>query len=243
MNDLVIMKNEIPVISTFDLFERMGYKEHRTLKRVVADNVDSFSEYGLLHLDVQKPTDKKGGRPVEAYLLNEDQFILLVLLAKNTPESVQLKVRVAKEFKRMKQTISNLIAQRQNPDWQNVRSDGKAVYLQKSDVIKEFVDYAKAQGSTSAERYYSNLATMENKALFFIERKYKNMREIMTIKQLMQVATADQVVEKALNDGMTDNLHYKEIYKLAKSRVISFAEIIGKSQLHDLALENKNEAS
>ena len=151
---------------------------------------------------------------------------------------------MAKEFKRMKQTISNLIAQRQNPDWQNVRSDGKAVYLQKSDVIKEFVDYAKAQGSTSAERYYSNLAAMENKALFFIERKYKNMREIMTIKQLMQVATADQVVEKALNDGMTDNssLH-KDIYKGWQSLERSFhiTEIIGKSQLHDLALESKND--
>ena len=238
MNDLVIMRDEIPVISTFDLFERMGYGEHRALKKVIESNADAFEEYGVVRFEMQKP-NAKGGRPTKGYLLNEDQFILLVLLARNSKEVIQLKIRVAKEFKRMKQTISNLIAQRQNPDWQNVRSDGKAVYLQKSDVIKEFVDYAKAQGSTSAERYYSNLATMENKALFFIERKYKNMREIMTIKQLMQVATADQVVEKALNDGMTDNLHYKDIYKLAKSRVISFAEIIGKSQLHDLALENK----
>lgn len=241
MNDLVIMKNEIPVISTFDLFERMGYREHRTLKRVVADHLDAFSEYGLLHLDVQKPIDKKGGRPIESYLLNEDQFILLVLLAKNSPESVQLKVRVAKEFKRMKQTISNLIAQRNNPEWQNVRSDGKAVYLQKTDVIKEFVGYAKSQGSTSAERYYSNMAQMENKALFFIERKYKNMREIMTIKQLMQVATADDVIEKAIKEGIEKELHYKDIYKLAKERVIAFANIIGKSHLHDLSLENKED--
>lgn len=239
MNDLVIMKDEVPVVSTFDLFERMGYKEHRTLKRVVADNIEAFHDYGLLHLDVQKPTGTKGGRPIESYLLNEDQFILLILLAKNTGESVQLKIRVAKEFKRMKQTIANLITQRQDPQWQNVRSDGKAVYLQKTDVIKQFVDYAKAQGSTSAERYYSNLAAMENNALFFIERKYKNMREIMTIKQLMQIATADDVVEKAIQEGMDKDMHYKDIYKLAKERVIAFANIIGKSHLHDLAIESK----
>jgi len=240
MNDLVIMRNEIPVISTFDIFERMGYKEHRKLKLVINANIDAFNNLGFLPLERTKPIDKKGGRPIESYLLNEDHFILLVLLAKNSPASIELKIRVSDEFRRMKQTISNLIAQRQNPDWQNVRSDGKAVYLQKTDVIKDFVDYAKSQGSTSAERYYSNLATMENKALFFIERKYKNMREIMTIKQLMQVATADQVVEKALKEGMLDKLHYKDIYKLAKSRVVSFAEIIGKSQLHDLSLENKS---
>lgn len=238
MNDLVIMNEEVPVVSTFDLFSLMGYTEHRSLKKVIESNVSDFEEYGVVRFQMQKP-NSKGGRPTKGYLLNEDQFILLVLLARNSPEVVKLKVRVAKEFKRMKQTISNLIAQRQNPDWQNVRSDGKAVYLQKTDVIKEFVDYAKSQGSTSAERYYSNLATMENKALFFIERKYKNMREIMTIKQLMQIATADDVVEKAIKEGMEAGMDYKDIYKLAKSRVVAFANIIGKSHLHDLSLEQK----
>lgn len=238
MNDLVVIKNDIPVVSTFDLFEKMGYKEHRTLKRVVADNIESFSEYGLLHLDVQKPTSKNGGRPIESYLLNEDQFILLVLLAKNTPQSVSLKVRVAKEFKRLKQTVANLVAQRQDPNWQNVRADGKAVYLQKTDVIKQFVEYATSQGSKSANMYYMSLAKMENSALFFIEVKYKNLREIMTIKQLMQVATADDVIEKAINEGMAAKMHYKDIYKLAKERVTAFANIIGKSYVHDLTLSD-----
>lgn len=241
MNDLVIIKNEIPLVSTFLLFEKMGYKEHRTLKRVVSENIEAFNDIGLMHLDVHKPTGKAGGRPVKSYLLNEDQFVLLVLLAKNTPESVKLKIRVASEFRRMRNTISNLVQQRQDPNWQNVRSDGKQVYLQKTDVIKLFVDYSKGQGSTSAERYYSNLATMENKALFFIERKYKNMREIMTIKQLMQVSTADDVIEKALQEGMDQKLHYKEIFQLAKDRVIAFSGIIGKSQIHDLMLENKED--
>lgn len=238
MNDLVIMSDDVPVVSTFDLFVRMGYGEHRALKKVIESNVEAFEDYGVVRFQMQKP-NSKGGRPTKGYLLNEDQFILLVLLARNSREVIDLKIRVAKEFKRMKQTISNLIAQRQDPQWQNVRSDGKAVYLQKTDVIKQFVDYAKAQGSTSAERYYSNLATMENNALFFIERKYKNMREIMTIKQLMQIATADDVVEKAIQEGMDSNMHYKDIYQLAKERVIAFANIIGKSHLHDLALEKK----
>lgn len=239
MNDLVIIKNEVPVVSTFDLFSRMGYREHRMLKKVVKDNIDAFNEYGLVQLEVQKPTSTNGGRPTESYLLNEDQFILLVLLAKNTQESVELKIRVSREFKRMKQTVANLIAQRQDPNWQNVRSDGKAVYLQKTDVIKQFVEYATNQGSSSASKYYMSLAKMENKALFFIEAKYKNLREIMTIKQLMQVATADDVVEKAIKEGMDSGMHYKDIYQLAKSRVISFAEIIGKSHVHELQIENK----
>ncbi|CAH9015564.1 Rha family regulatory protein [Vibrio phage 242E40-1] len=239
MNDLVIMRDEIPVVSTFELYERMGYKEHRNLKETIDKHIDSFNEFGDMRFETVKPLGKKGGRPVKCYLLNEDQFTFLAMMMKNTKEVVDLKVKIAKEFIRMRQTIANLITQRQDPQWQNVRADGKAVYLQKTDVIKQFVEYAKAQGSTSAERYYSNLARMENNALFFIERKYKNMREIMTIKQLMQIATADDVVEKAIQEGMDNKMHYKDIYLLAKERVIAFANIIGKSHLHDLKLENK----
>jgi len=238
MNDLVVIKNDMPVISTFDLYEKMGYKEHRMLKRVIADNISAFSEYGLLQLERQKLDGENGGRPTESYLLNEDQFILLVLLAKNTKESVDLKIRVSREFKRMKQTISNLVSQRQDPNWQNVRADGKAVYLQKTDIIKQFVEYAESQGSKSARMYYVKLAQMENQALFFIEAKYKNLREIMTIKQLMQVATADDVIEKAIKEGMDNKLHYKDIFQLAKERVIAFANIIGKSHVQALQLKS-----
>ena len=180
----------------------------------------------------------RGGRPVEFAMLNEIQTTFLITLMRNSDIVVEFKEKLTQEFFRQRETIAQLVRQQKDPNWQNVRSDGKHVYLQKTDIIKQFVNYAKAQGSTSAERYYSNLATMENKALFFIESKYKNMREIMTIKQLMQIATADQVVEKAIQEGMDQELHYKDIYQLAKERVIAFANIIGKSHLHDLALES-----
>ncbi len=239
MNDIVKINNDKPVVSTFDLFSKMGYKEHRVLKRVISDNIDHFQEYGFLHMEVQKPKGKEGGRPTEAYLLNEDHFILLVLLAKNSAEAVALKVRLAREFKRMKATLANIAAQQKNPDWVNARNDGKAVYLDKGTVIKDFVEYATSQGSKSAQKYYMSLAKMENSALFFIEKKYRNLREIMTIKQLMKIAIADQIIEKALLEVMETGQNYKEGYKLAKERVTAFAEIIGRSHLQDLMLESK----
>ncbi len=239
MNSLVQMQNEKLTVSTFTLFEKMGYKEHRVLKRVIIDHIEAFEDLGFLHLEVQKPTKATGGRPTESYLLNEDHFILLVLLAKNSPESIKLKIRVSKEFRRLKNTVAALVAQRKTEGWQNVRKDGKQVYFQKTDVIKRFVDYATDQGSSSASRYYANLAKMENKALFFFEQKYGNLREVLTIKQLMQVATADDVIEKALTEGMQDELTYKDCYKLAKERVIAFSEIIGKSSVMSLTLDDQ----
>ena len=234
MNDLVVLVNNKPLVSTFLLFEKMGYKEHRKLKEVVNVNIDHFYEFGMLPLERVKPSGKTGGRPIEAYMLNEDQFVLLVMLAKNNSESIHLKVRVAKEFKRLKNIVANIVSQQKDPNWQNIRSDGKIAYKQKTDVIKTFVDYATEQGSKSASMYYANLAKMENKALFFIEQKYDNLREILTIKQLMQACTADDVIEKALVYGMDKKLLYKDIYKLAKERISAFAEIIGKSQVHSL---------
>jgi len=232
MNDLVVLVKNKPLISTFLLFEKMGYKEHSKLKRVIAEHIELFNDIGFLTLERQKPIDKKGGRPIESYLLTEDQFILLVMLAKNNPESVKLKVRVANEFRRLKKVVAGIVSQQKDPNWQNVRSDGKIAYKQKTDVIKMFVDYATNQGSKSASMYYANLAKMENKALFLIEQKYDNLRDILTIKQLMQACTADDVIEKALIDGMNDGMQYKEIYKLAKERIHAFAAIIGKSQVH-----------
>ena len=236
MNDLVIIKNDVPVVNTFEIFSKMGYKEHRNLKETIESHLSSFEEFGVMRFETVKPKGKTGGRPVKVYFLTEEQFTFLAMLMKNTKEVVALKVRVAKEFIRMKQTIANLVAQRQDPQWQNVRADGKVVYFQKTDVIKQFVDYATSQGSKSASMYYTNLAKMENSALFFIEAKYKNLREIMTIKQLMQVATADDVIEKAIKEGMESNLNYKDIYQLAKERVTAFANIIGKSCVHEAIL-------
>ena len=240
MGELVSLYNgKEPRVSSGLIFKNLGYTEHRFLKRVIAAHESDLLEYGFLPLHRQKLTgESKGGRPDESYLINEDQFILLIMLVKNSPESVELKVRVAREFKAMRSQLAAIAANHNNTDWQEVRTNGKQVYFQKTDVIKAFVEYATEQGSKSASMYYANIAQMENKALFFIEQKYPNVREVLNIRQLMQVATADQVIEKALQDGMNDKLPYKDIYVLAKERVIAFSNIIGKSLVIELQ-ENK----
>lgn len=179
----------------------------------------------------------RGGRPVEYAKLNEMQTTFLITLMKNSPQVVRFKEVLTREFFNQRQIISRLILQRENPNWQDARRDGKIIYRQKTDVIERFVEYATEQGSSNAKMYYSNLAKMENSALFFFEQKYKNLREVLTIKQLMQVSTADDIIDKALAEGMDGGQSYKDCYKLAKKRIVAFAEIIGKSPV--LSLEIK----
>jgi len=217
-------------ISAFNIFMGFGYKEHRSFKMIIFKNRGRFLKKGeLLAATVVAGNTKKRGGQEQGYLLNEEQFTLLVLLAKNTPESIDLKERIVDEFFRMRKMLAQMASTRSSDEWQNLRKDGKVVYLQKTNIIKQFVDYATAQGSKTANMYYTNLAQMENKALFLLEQKYKNVREFLNVRQLMQVATADQIVEKALEDGMKQELPYKDIYALAKDRVIQFSNILGKS--------------
>lgn len=240
MNDLVKLYNgKEPRISTFLIFAHFGYKEHRALKKVIFKNRVKFEKKGALISATTVADIASKGRPDESYLLNERQFVLLVMLAKNTPESIELKDRIETEFYNMRLRLANLSSMRKSEEWVNTRKDGKAVYFQKTDVIKSFVDYATEQGSKSASLYYVNIAKMENKALFFIEQKYPNVREVLNIRQLMQVATADQIIEKALSDGMNENMDYKEIYQMAKNRVIQFSEILGKSMVIEMIDNNK----
>src|SRR6185369_2019248 len=99
------------------------------------------------------------------------------------------------------------------------RKAGKEVRVLTTDTIKAFVEYTKRQGSTKAEMYYANISKMENSALFLLEQTYPNLRHVLNINQLSTIKCADQIVIKALSDGMSDGLNYKDIYKLAKTRI------------------------
>jgi len=228
MRWLVKLQNQQPVISTFDLFKQMGYTEHRKLKEVINANKPAFNDLGLLPLERVKPTKKTGGRPTESYLLNEDHFVLLVILAKNSPESLKLKIRVSKEFNRLKKTVALLVSQQSNKQWQEDRLAGKPAYIHKLDTIKAFVEYAIGQGSKNAERYYTSLAIMINSQLFDVGLKITgSLRQVLDSSQLARVRTADEIVDKALIKGMGDGLPYKEVFQLAKLRVNTFCEIVG----------------
>jgi len=224
------IENNIVVTTTLAIADGVG-TQHASVMRLISNHAD-HEIFSNPRIQIRKLS--RGGRPVEFAILNELQATFLITLMRNSPKVVEFKGKLTTEFFRQREVISKLVAQRQDADWQNVRKDGKAIYFQKTDVIKQFVEYATEQGSKNASMYYANLAKMENSALFFIEQKYPNLREVLTIKQLMQVSTADDVVEKALKDGMTKQLSYKECYRLAKDRVTAFAEIIGKSPVQNL---------
>ena len=234
MNKIVELIHKTPLVSTFNLYKKLGYKEHRMLKKVIIDNKGHFDNIGFLQLQLTKPKLKsKGGRPEESFFLTEDHFILLVVLCKNTKDSVALKVRVCNEFTRMKNELQRIATQQTNEQWVEARKTGKSDRRIETDIIKTFIEYAKQQGGSvkGCDLYYSNISKMENKALFIIEQKYNNLRDVLGIVDLLTIQQADRIVTKALCDGMDNELNYKDIYILCKNRINMFAEIRGQSMI------------
>jgi phage regulator Rha-like protein len=231
MTDLVRAVKGVPLVSTLDIAKGFGV-EHFAILRLVQKYEPKFQSLRTFHFESQK----SGGRPTSFCMLNEPQATFLVSLMRNSDLVVDFKLRLAAEFDRMKKELIRLASQGQNAEYLEQRKLGKVTRLLTTDTIKGFTEYATAQGSKNAAKYYMSLTTMENKALFLLEQKYTNLRNILDLHQLSTIKSADAIVAKALKDGMDQGLHYKDIYLLAKKRVEAFAEVIGKSPVLGMQL-------
>jgi phage regulator Rha-like protein len=237
MKEVIIVNNE-PVVSSL-IIAKATNTDHNSVQKLIKGHKLDLEQFGVYRLDVDKPKGKNGGRPQEIFYLNESQTSLLLTFMKNKPIVVEFKITLIKEFYKMKKAISQMKSRQKDNDWIETRTQGKLSRKNETDAIKEFVEYATSQGSKNASKYYGNITSMENKALFILEQKFPNVRELLTGQQLMVISTADQIVSHALKDGMNDNLNYKEIYQLAKERVETFASVMPKTPV--IMLEECNE--
>jgi hypothetical protein len=224
--------------------------EHRSLKQTIRKNFDDIIEVGEIAPILRKTFDisnveikHQKGRPIVEFLLNEPQatFVLLLLKGKYKNDSfnyvVKFKKYITKEFFRQRKLLTKLLVQQQNVEWLAKRDAGKLDRRTETDAIKEFVAYAKAQGSTHAEKYYMIITKMENQTLFcleYLEQKYPNLRDIVNMSQLSTLESADKIIAKAIKEGMEKSMNYKDIYILAKERVENFSAIIGKTPLQQI---------
>ena len=119
---------------------------------------------------------------------------------------------------------------RHSIDWRTNRTTGRVERLNLTDTIKDFVEYATAQGSSSAKMYYANITKMEYKALELIEKADNkingNFRDALSCTELGHLITAESIARGAIEKGMKQKMHYKDIYQLAKYEVETFSNLV-----------------
>lgn len=235
MNNLVQVEDNHTFTTTLIIAEGVGI-EHRAVMQLIKTHLADFKDLGgnTFQMSLLKGKNK----PTKYYKLTELQSTFLITLMRNSKIVIKFKKELAKGFYKQQKLIQQLLSQQTNAQWLEQRDAGKISRRLETDEIKVFIDYATSQGSKNANRYYANISKMENKALFLVEQKYKNLRNVLGIIELSTVQQADIIVSKALKDGINNKLNYKDIYKLAKERVELFAELRGKSTLEYLSDKN-----
>jgi len=182
--------------------------------------------------------EKGAGRAAEVAYLSELQATILITLMKNSPEVIDFKVKLAKAFFKQRKILQQIMIQKENEEWLIKRSETKVMRRECTDVIQEFIEYAKEQGSKSAEKYYMNFSRMELTGLFLIEQKYPSARDVMSIRQLNLIEMADEAVSISLKESMANKIPYKECYQIAKEKICLLAKIFPKSPLPLLLANN-----
>lgn len=240
--ELILVQNNELFVGTLSLAHGFNIS-HQAIKKLIVKYKDRFARVGerevgdqilapISGFQIQKFKSKKR-RPDTEFLVNEPQAMFLITLLRNNEIVLSFKEKLVKEFIKMRRFIQKLTIQRQNAEWIEKRTAGKIERRVETDSIKVFIEYAISQGADpkGSRHYYENISKMENKALFNLELikfEYKNFRDIVSGLGLDALKMADRIVAKALKDGMEKRMYYKDIYQLAKARVESFADSMGK---------------
>jgi phage regulator Rha-like protein len=199
----------------------LGIK-HKNFLETIRKYQKDLEEFGRVAFETA--VESKSNNPEVFCWLTEEQATFAMTLSRNSAKVIECKKKLTRGF----YSARKLLQQRHNAEWIEARNSGKRSRKQETDGIKSFVEYAKAQGSQSAEKYYMSISKMENAALFLVEQKYPNLRDVLGVAELGLIAVADTIVFNALREGVEKAMHYKDIYKLAKQRVEALGLAHGK---------------
>lgn len=231
MDNLLAVKKDEIYIAT-DILAKELKRSHKIIINLVKTYENQLKKLGVLPFEnALKTGNPKGGQPKKVYYLNETQYLFLIMNMRTKSNEkdlvLNLKIEISKQFVSMRKYILEQKTMKANQEYIETRGKSKLGRKQETDTIKLFVEYAKKQGSKSAEKYYMNISKMENKAFFILKEKFPNVREILNIKQLSKIIIADMIVKTALLEGMEKEMYYKDIFQLAKKRVVELSNSLG----------------
>ena len=230
MNEIIPMitiRNEEAWTTSLDVAENFS-KEHKNVIKRIEELLENQLIVDRL---LFKPISYKdaNNREQPAYELNFDGFSLLAM-GFTGDKALVYKLRYIDVFNKMRKIISD----RNNVSWIEMRKTGKMLRREETDQLKLFVEYAVAQGSQNANKYYLVISKMTNQALGLVKEYYHNdlkLRDCLNIIELSNVMQAEAIIKNALIDGMNKELFYKDIYQLAKERIVKYAEMINPNRL------------
>lgn len=120
--------------------------------------------------------------------------------------------------------MKEFIMERNSPIWQDTRELTKAVRKQETDAIREYVEYATAQGSTHAVRYYTSISRLANKTAGITDR------DLAHVEQLSGLMLVERIIAEEIRAGIAAGKPYKQIYTDLQARLSSINALISPAE-------------
>lgn len=192
------IKNGEPWFLAGDACRVLGIKNSRDAVNEIAKKLKSAGVVGVGIADMKIQTEA-GAR--QATIINE-QILYELIFNSRKQKAVLFRAWVTGEV---------LPSIRKHGFY---RAEGKMIRRVETDAIQEFIEYAKSNGSQASERYYQIITKATNDILNI----GAGQRDNLTANQLEHLAMVERVIANALKDGVSKNLNYKDIYKLAATK-------------------------
>lgn len=196
-------------VVTFKDIDTVHERPEGTAGRNFRENKDKFIEnedfFYLSGEELKKykqATDFVGSNAREFILITEQGYLML---AKSLTDDLAWKVQ--------RQLVKSYFRKPQQSYWQETRQTAKEIRLLETDSIKEFVAYAKGQGSQHAERYYYSFTALANKAAGITSG-----RDGANVQQLATLSLIEHIITEVIQCDMRQEKPYKAIYLDCKAR-------------------------
>lgn len=211
MQDLLQVKNDEAVCTSLDVAERFG-KRHDNILRDI-EHLLKFEETTKM-FKAGTYTDASN-RKYRMYYINRDGFSLLVM-GFNGKKALEWKLQYIEAFNKMEKVLS----EKQTQTWLESRQHGMLTRKSETDVIKQLVEYSKAQGSTHAEMLYITYSKLANKMAGI-----NGKRDTATTTQLNTLTFIENIILNQIRVGMQREMDYHDIYTDCKKQIELFKDI------------------
>lgn len=211
MNELVYLKNNAAVCDSLQVAEKFGKRHDKLIaeiRRMYGELIGKRTPRNGGAKFFFESTYENRGKRYPMFLMTRDGFSLLVMgfTGKN---ALEWKLQYIRAFNQMEK----LIQEKSTAAYQLSNQAEKATRKTETDVIKEFVEYARAQGSTHADHYYSNYTRLAYKVVGITDK--------MTAAgiQLDDLSLVEHLIAYTLKAGMAAGQSYRDIYQTCKDRL------------------------
>jgi len=226
VNIALIKVNGVPMVTSKNVADKFD-KGHRDLLVKIRKIISMDRSFGERNYSLSSYKSDQN-KDLPCYVMTRDGFTMLAMELSGK-KVFEWKIKFIDAFNAMEK---ELLKRNGDLEWKQARLQIKETRKSFTDVVKEFVSYATEQGSRSASMYYMNITKMEYAALELTQQHKgakadkKNLRDMLDCMDLSFLSAAEHVAKNAIKQGMESGMNYKDIYKLAKERVFSYADAV-----------------